>query len=617
MVATRNRRELALRTVERLRDLPESPPVVVVDDGSTDRTAEAVRARFEDVEVISLRTRRGVTAARNAGVRAATTPFVAFADDDSWWAAGALGAAARVFGRQPRLALVAARVLVGEERRLDPTCAAMAASPLSSQGLPGPRVLGFVACGAVVRREAFLAVGGFPERYVIGGEEEPLALALASAGWDLAYVDEVVAHHAPTTARRDESGRSRRTVRNDLWTAWRHRRAAGALARSAVVIAGADTGPGRVGVVQALAALPWALAHRRPVPPQVEEQRRLLAGAGAGADEPARRAGAPWVPAVAAARRARTRARVVDHRRPDPRDVDSRVAVVVMTHNRVGELLPNLRRLCALPERPHVVVVDNGSSDGTAAAVRSDRPEVELVALADNIGAAARNVAVERLSQPYVAFADDDTWWEPGSLREAADVLDAHPDLAAVTARILVEPQGSEDPVVADMRESPLPDVPGLPGRPLVSVLAGATVLRCTAFREVGGFEPRFRIGGEEELLAADLLAAGWQLRFLPQLTVHHAPSRARDPHRRRADGLRNTLWFAWLRRRLPRAAWRTAAVLRGAPHDRVTALAVAEAAAGLPWVVRERRRLPAPVERQLRLMDVEQLGSEARRYVS
>jgi len=41
---------------------------------------------------------------------------------------------------------------------------------------------------------------------------------------------------------------------------------------------------------------------------------------------------------------------------------------------------------------------------------------------------------------PYAAFCDDDTWWEPGSLALAADALDAQPDIAAVTARIVVEP---------------------------------------------------------------------------------------------------------------------------------------------------------------------------------
>src|SRR3954463_11505602 len=132
--------------------------------------------------------------------------------------------------------------------------------------------------------------------------------------------------------------------------------------------------------------------------------------------------------------------------RPGP---DPRVAVVVITHQRRDELLLAVARLLALPERPHVVVVDNGSTDGTSAAVRERFPEVELIASPDNLGAVGRNVGVARLDTPFVAFCDDDTWWEPGSLRRAADLLAAHPRLAVVTARILVEPGGREDPIVA------------------------------------------------------------------------------------------------------------------------------------------------------------------------
>jgi len=114
--------------------------------------------------------------------------------------------------------------------------------------------------------------------------------------------------------------------------------------------------------------------------------------------------------------------------------------VVVITATRRDEVLRAPDRLSALPERPHVVVVDNGSTDGTAEAVRTAFPLVQLVASPENLGAVGRNVGVARLDTPYVAFCDDDTWWDSGSLRAAADVLDAHPRLAVVTARILVEP---------------------------------------------------------------------------------------------------------------------------------------------------------------------------------
>ncbi|MGY1771104.1 glycosyltransferase family 2 protein [Blastococcus sp. SYSU D00813] len=301
---------------------------------------------------------------------------------------------------------------------------------------------------------------------------------------------------------------------------------------------------------------------------------------------------------------------------PEP-SPDPRIAVVVITHQRREELLLALERLLALPEQPHVVVVDNGSTDGTADAVRTRFPQVELVASPTNLGATGRNVGVARLGTPYVAFCDDDTWWEPGSLRTAADVLDAHPRLAVVTARILIEPGGTEDPIVPELRDSPVPGAPWLPGPALGSFLAGASVVRREAFDAVGGFSSRLWLGGEEELMAGDLAAAGWELCYLPQLTVHHQASRARDPHRRRRDGIRNTLWTTWLRRPLGPALRRTAHLLRTLPRDRVTAAGLLAAARGAGWVARERRVLPPHAEARFAALDAAQRRSTARRYVS
>jgi hypothetical protein len=62
-----------------------------------------------------------------------------------------------------------------------------------------------------------------------------------------------------------------------------------------------------------------------------------------------------------------------------------------------------------------------------------------------------------------VAFCDDSRW-QAGALTRAADLLDAHPGLASVTARILVEPDLREDPLTPELRHSPVPGpVAGLP----------------------------------------------------------------------------------------------------------------------------------------------------------
>src|SRR5918994_1296256 len=237
VIATRNRGTELLGTLTRLRALDEQPPIVVVDNGSSDGTAELVRANYPSVQVVGLRRNRG-GAARTVGARLVDSPYVAFSDDDSWWAPGALGRAA---------------------------------------DLPGPSVLGFIACGAVVRRSAFLEVGGFHARLGVGGEEELLAVDLAAGGWGLAYVEEVVAYHHPSPSR-DPSARRRVQVRNALWSAWLRRPLGGAARQTARLAALAIHQPGASsGLLLALLGLPWVLRERRPVPRELEAALRTLA----------------------------------------------------------------------------------------------------------------------------------------------------------------------------------------------------------------------------------------------------------------------------------------------------------------------------------------------------
>jgi hypothetical protein len=141
-------------------------------------------------------------------------------------------------------------------------------------------------------------------------------------------------------------------------------------------------------------------------------------------------------------------------------------------------------------------------------------------------------------------------------------------------------------------------------------------MFRLAPFRQVGGFSPRLWLGGEEELLAMDLAAAGWWMCWVPDVVIEHAPSACRNPRRRRQLGIRNTLWTAWLRRPLPSALRRTATLLGSVPRDLASVMAFAEALSGLGWVIRERRVVPADVEHGLRLLEEPQRHSPARRYV-
>jgi N-acetylglucosaminyl-diphospho-decaprenol L-rhamnosyltransferase len=289
---------------------------------------------------------------------------------------------------------------------------------------------------------------------------------------------------------------------------------------------------------------------------------------------------------------------------------------VVASRNRREELLHSLPRHLALPERPHVVVVDDASTDGSGDAVRSAHPEVEVVRLERNLGGAARNHGVEAAGTEYAAFCDDDSWFAPGALARAVALLDRNPRLALVNAHILVGPEERVDPVCEEMAASPLPRAEEQPGHPLLSFIACAVVVRSSAFLGAGGFTPRFRVGGEEELLGWDLAAGGWLMSYVPEIVAHHHPPRSAGRPERREIGVRNTLWTTWLRRPVGAAARRTLHDLRRFPPDRITARAIARALAGVPWVLGKRRVSPPHVERMRRMLEPQQLGSKARRYV-
>jgi GT2 family glycosyltransferase len=277
------------------------------------------------------------------------------------------------------------------------------------------------------------------------------------------------------------------------------------------------------------------------------------------------------------------------------------VTVVMATLNRRAEALNALDHLLALPERPAILVIDNGSSDGTVEAVRRAHPAVGTIALGENLGGMARTIGAANATTPYVAFSDDDSWWAPGSIGRAIELLDAHPRLGLLVARVLVGEEQRLDPASATMRSSPLPRDDGAAGVPVLGFMACAAALRRAAFLGVGGFHHRFGIGGEEALVAMDIAAAGWELAYVDQMVVHHHPSRSRDPFGRRRILARNDLWTSWLRRPARDVRRQTLRTARAALRDPAVRAGLLEAARGLPWVLTERRPLTAKVEADLR----------------
>ncbi|MGG1947947.1 glycosyltransferase [Trinickia sp. NRRL B-1857] len=267
----------------------------------------------------------------------------------------------------------------------------------------------------------------------------------------------------------------------------------------------------------------------------------------------------------------------------------SRISVVVLTHNRAREVFKTVERLLALPERPAVIVVDNGSTDGTAQMLPLRFPEVRVIACERNLGAAGRNLGVAAATTDYVAFSDDDTHWSSGSLAHAVRLLDGAPRVAVLSARVLVGDAQTLDPTCIDMQTSPL-EQGLLPGPALVGYMAGACVFRVSAFRHVGGYEPRLFIGGEESLVSLDLLDRGYAIVYCDAITVTHHPSPARDARLRRRMLARNAALVAWLRLPLREACAATMHAMTVYAKERTFARDGLALVSGIAWAMPRRR---------------------------
>lgn len=222
-----------------------------------------------------------------------------------------------------------------------------------------------------------------------------------------------------------------------------------------------------------------------------------------------------------------------------------RVTISILSYERKDTLRGALRS--ALDQRYQdleVLVVDNGSTDGTSQMVREEFPSVKLVRLDENIGCAARNEGIEAASGDVVVTIDNDVLLlGTECIPEIVARLYESSSTACISFKILTgEGQLSR-------RDWCHPrDPERFADRPFDTyyVLEGACAFRKAAFLEVGGYWPELFLGHEGLDLALRLLSAGYDLRYAPTVAVHHLVSaEARPSSRIYYTFTRNAAWIA------------------------------------------------------------------------
>jgi GT2 family glycosyltransferase len=229
------------------------------------------------------------------------------------------------------------------------------------------------------------------------------------------------------------------------------------------------------------------------------------------------------------------------------------LSVVVVTHN--GPDLAVLTLRAARERRGPVsaewLVVDSGSTDGTADAVEAAFGDIEVLRL-PNVGFAAGNNAVlPRARGRYVLLLNPDMEITSGTLAGLVEAMDARPAVG-VSSVIQEWPEGGVQPTIRRF-PSPgrqlsealmLPRLPGLQGVQEEELRLGAydeevscdwivggfMLVRRAAIEQVGGLDERFFLFSEEADWCLRLREAGWDIRHLPLMTATHHTGRSARP---------------------------------------------------------------------------------------
>lgn len=183
-------------------------------------------------------------------------------------------------------------------------------------------------------------------------------------------------------------------------------------------------------------------------------------------------------------------------------------------------------------EDVEIVVVDNDSGGGEAAAIRGAHPDVTVIEAGANLGfAGGCNLGVRRSSGDVVAFVNNDARPDPGFLREAVRVLYAHGDVGAVATKVLDWEGRRIDFVDAGMAwygqafKLHVGEEDGGTHDAERDVLFGtgsALVVRRSAFEAVGGFDESFFMFFEDVDLGWRMWVAGYRVRFAPRAVTYH-----------------------------------------------------------------------------------------------
>ena len=228
--------------------------------------------------------------------------------------------------------------------------------------------------------------------------------------------------------------------------------------------------------------------------------------------------------------------------------VVSVVLVSFNTRNLTLEAIESLQNSVSNGDlKLQIIVVDNGSTDGSAEAIATRFPDATTIKLGKNLGfGAANNRAFELVDGSYILLLNTDTIVRDGAVESMVTAIEENMDIGAVGCRL----ENSDGSLQKSCWSFPTParaclEAIGLNRSVLRRdwhrwdhsstqmvdfVIGAALLLRRQALESIGGFDERFFLYAEEADLQKRLWQAGWNVVFCPNGTIVHFGGASGEP---------------------------------------------------------------------------------------
>lgn len=239
------------------------------------------------------------------------------------------------------------------------------------------------------------------------------------------------------------------------------------------------------------------------------------------------------------------------------------LSIILVCWNNKSYLKPCLDSLYNSAPRStfDVVVVDNGSTDGSQAMLREEYPDVIIIENGHNVGLGkASNQGIEATQGRHILLLNNDTVVNGESFDAMVDFLDAHPDAGGVGGKLL-NPDGTpqsyynhfstlkeEFLIATRLGELLWKEYPAIVDDDQVRSVdwmgSACLMVRRAALDQVGLLDDSYFIYGDEADLQYRLKKAGWNIYYLPYASTIHYGGRSMDRWRRRKMVYRGKILF-------------------------------------------------------------------------